>query len=273
MSTSTLRSLLGTGYRAGQRLLHDSLGLHEAEDKIIADAQQYWDAVSAPGQEGGNAHWRGNGVFAHDDARWLAIGRNNLDRFRRLAGPQWPPRQPACIVDWGCGGGANAVHFAPGAARYYGIDITGTTLAECERQMRAAGLPGFVPVLLPAAAPEQVRALITEPCDLLLSTYVYELFPSKAYGQRVLRLTAELLAPGGLAFIQIKYSDLTLASQPYRWGYARNMANMTTYRIEEFWTLAEACGLSPQAVALEPEQPLVHDRRYAYFLLRKPGPA
>jgi hypothetical protein len=47
------------------------------------------------------------------------------------------------------------------------------------------------------------------------------------------------------------------------------MAHMTTYRIEEFWAMAVARGLRPEQVVLEPEQPLVQDRRYAYFLLRK----
>ncbi|OON69071.1 class I SAM-dependent methyltransferase [Hymenobacter sp. CRA2] len=266
---NALRSLLGTGYRASQRLLHNSLGMYQSEAQLIDDAQRHWNALSTQEQEGGNAHWRGNGVFAHDDERWLAIGRHNLRIFQRLAGADWLS-QPRRIVDWGCGGGANAVHFGVDAARYYGVDITQASLAECQRQMATEGLRNYVPLLFQAAQPEHVTALIAEPCDLVLSTYVYELFPSQAYGRRVLRVMAELLATGGLAFVQIKYSDLTLNSQPYRWGYAQNMANMTTYRVEEFWELAEQCGLMPQLVVLEPQQPLVHDRRYAYFLLQKP---
>ena len=264
----SLRTVLRAAYRLGQRLLHSGLGLHETENKIIADSQHFWEKVSYKDQGGGDAHWRGNGVFKNDDRRWLAIGENNLRLFQRLAGEQWLA-MPRRIVDWGSGGGANAVHFGPGAARYYGVDITQTSLDECQRQMAAAGLRNFAPVLFQALEPERVLDQIPGPCDLMLSTYVYEQFPSKAYGHRVSRITADLLAPGGLAFIQIKYSDLTLNSQPYRWGYAQNMANMTTYRIEEFWSAAETCGLKPQAIILEPQQPLVYDRRYAYFLLQK----
>jgi len=264
----SLDNSLGSAYRVGQRLLHNKLRLHETEVKIIADSQLYWDRVSQ-GNEGGNAHWRGNGMFKNDDKRWLAIGKNNLDIFHRLAGERWLAQRPRRIIDWGAGGGANAVRFGRNAERYYAVDITQASLDECCRQMVIADIHNFTPVLIRAHEPEHVRDLIRETCDLMLSTYVYELFPSKQYGYRVLRTTNHLLATGGLAFIQIKYSDLTSKTDSYRWGYARNMANMTTYRIEEFWTGAEEIGLRPRAVILEPQQPLVQDRRYAYFLLEK----
>jgi hypothetical protein len=45
---------------------------------------------------------------------------------------------------------------------------------------------------------------------------------------------------------------------------------MTTFRIEAFWQLAERVGFRPLVVVLQPEQPLVHDERYAYFLLEAP---
>jgi len=42
---------------------------------------------------------------------------------------------------------------------------------------------------------------------------------------------------------------------------------MTTYRIDAFWALTEACGLRPELVHLVPENEL--DGRYAYFLLSR----
>lgn len=263
-----MQVLASSGYRLGQRIVRDGLGLYEDEEKIIADSQVFWTQISQREQEGGNAHWRGNGVFS--DRRWSEIGTHNLSLFQRMAGTTWLRGRAARVVDWGCGGGANAVHFGVGAAHYYGVDITQASLDECARQMHGAGLHNFVPVLIDAAKPEQARELIPSTCDLILSTYVFEAMPSKAYGERVLRLMAELLAPGALAFLQIKYSDGTLRSRPYRWNYARHMPDMTTYRVEEFWTMAEAAALEPRLLTLEPVQPLVSDRRYAYLLLRKP---
>jgi len=265
-----LLDLVRTGYRFGERNIRNKLGLHDSEEVLSADAQKFWDGVSSSDRDAGKAHWRGNGVFANDDERWYAVGRNNLHKFNRLAGEDWLRQRHASVVEWGCGGGANAVQFAPGAARYYGVDITAASLIECQRQMEGLELHNFVPVQFDLAEPEQVGRLIPEPCALFLSTYVFELIPSKAYGKRILQVAYQLLAPGGLAFIQVKYADCEPQSHGYRYNYERHMANMTTYRVEEFWAHAEESGLRPDVLLLEPEQPLVHDRRYAYFLLQKP---
>ena len=173
-----LRSWLRGQYRSGEGLLRTSLNLHDSEQKLMEDSQRYWDHASADGKSD-QAHWRGQGVFA-DDERWLAVGRNHMRIFERLAGSQWLRQRPTRIIEWGCGGGANAVHFGQGAARYYGIDITEPSLTECGRQMSAAGLSNFVPVPIEVSNPEQVEQMVKEPCDLFLSTYVFELIPSKS---------------------------------------------------------------------------------------------
>jgi len=126
-----------------------------------------------------------------------------------------------------------------------------------------------MPVLVDAADPEAALGRVQGPCDLFISTYVFELLPTPEYGIRVLRIAYELLAPGGMAMVQIKYKEANLTTASRRWGYARNLAWNATYRIEEFWLLAQECGFSPKMVTLLPEQPLVNDRNYAYFLLLK----
>ncbi|MBD2722166.1 class I SAM-dependent methyltransferase [Hymenobacter armeniacus] len=254
--------------RVSRRLLDNYAGIREPEDKIIADSQAFWNNLSNQGRDGGPAHFRGQSIFA-DDNRWVGLGENSLRIFYRLAGQDWLTKKPRRILDWGCGGGSCAVHFAPAAASYYGVDITEASLAECKRQVEALGLHNFEPVLFQAPEPERVARLIDKPCDLVLSTYVFELLPSKEYGRRVLRTIHELLADEGLAFIQIKYSTHKLNSMSYRWGYSKNLGNMTTYFIEEFWTMARECGFEPQLLYLEPVQPLNNDHHFAYFLMEK----
>jgi hypothetical protein len=263
-----LQGLFRRGYRFGERVVRDRFGIYQREDKIVADSQAFWEDVSRDGLEAGRAHWRGNGVFS--DARWHEIGAHNLALFERMVGRDWLRSRAARIVDWGSGGGSNAVRFGVGAERYYGVDVTRASLEECGRQMEFAGLHNFVPVLIDAPHPERVRELVATPVDLIISTYVFEALPSKAYGERVLRVMSELLAPGGLAFLQIKYDDGSFRSRPFRWNYAQHVGDMTTYGIDEFWLVAQGCSLEPELVTLEPVQPLVDDRRYAYILLRKP---
>jgi hypothetical protein len=263
-------ALLRKARQASARLeaaLRHSLGIVESEAKLIGDSQNYWN-------EGGdrsfkqNSHWRGVGVFA-DDSRWLALGNENLriyEDFARAVGLQHPLER---VVEWGCGGGVNAVHFGQFAEEFCGIDISRASLEECARQMKTAGLDNFRPIFIDAANPEAAVSQTKGPCQLLISTYVFELLPTPEYGTRVLRIAHQLLAPGGMAMIQIKYNEANWSTGSRAWGYARNIPRIVTYRIEEFWQSAEACGFTPRMVTLVPKQPLVQDQNYAYFLLQK----
>jgi hypothetical protein len=105
--------------------------------------------------------------------------------------------------------------------------------------------------------------------DLFLCFYVFELIPTPEYGERLLRIASRVLAPGGLALIQVKYHDGDFWSQPRGRGYRTSVAGMTTYSVPEFWQLVGKCGLRPVSVELVPENEL--DSHYAYFLVAKPG--
>jgi 2-polyprenyl-3-methyl-5-hydroxy-6-metoxy-1,4-benzoquinol methylase len=251
-------------------ILHERLGITEPEAKLLSDSQNYWNDPSSS-IHAQNSHWRGVGIFA-DDSRWLELGRQNLAIYSDFARLANAPARLVNIVEWGCGGGINAIQFAPLADRFFGVDISAASLAECERQMSAEGLTNFVPVLIDSDDPEAAIAKVPDGCDLLISTYVFELLPTPEYGFRVLNVVAQILKPGALAMLQVKYSELDWKTQSRRWNYQKNMAWNATYRIEEFWSQSERCGLLPQAVKLVPKQPLVNDRNYAYFLLKKPVP-
>jgi hypothetical protein len=170
----------------------------------------------------------------------------------------------------GLRGGINAVYFGHESQEYYGVDIASTSLEECGRQMALEGMHNFIPVLIASMDPEAALTRVPGPCELFVSTYVFELLPSAKYGIRVLKIAYELLAPGGLALIQIKYNEANWKTASRNWNYAKNLAWNATYRIEEFWLLAQECGFRPKMVTLLPNQVLVNDRNYAYFLLQKP---
>src|SRR6266849_6674009 len=246
-----------------------TVGLNRSENKLISDSQSYWNNLSDRSRNQ-NSHWRGVGIFA-DDSRWLSLGHGHLELYEEFARALNLRHSPKRIVEWGCGGGMNAVHFAPLCLEFYGVDISSASLEECGRQLIAAGFSNFTPVLIDAADPEAAVSRVGGPCDLLISTYVFELLPTPEYGIRVLRVAHELLAPGGIGMIQMKYSEANRTTASRRWAYAKNLAWNATYRIEEFWEAAEQCGFTPKMVTLLPKQPLVNDRNYAYFLLVKAG--
>ncbi|MBC7782571.1 MAG: class I SAM-dependent methyltransferase [Burkholderiales bacterium] len=244
------------------------LGVSQSEERIADDSQKYWaDPTTAHFRA--FSHWKGDDAISQQT--WHAIGQQHVNLFHELARIT-PLQMPVGrVIEWGCGGGANAVHFAGLGNQFVGVDLSQSTLDECAANLREAGFNNFFPVLIDVAHPEKARDLVPGPCDIFLCTYVFELIPSPAYGRRLLEIAHHLLRPGGVALVQIKYATGDWRTQPRRWGYRHNLANMTTYRIDEFWQLADSIGLKPKAVTLQPIQSLVNDERYAYFLLEKPA--
>ena len=253
-----------------EKLLQRALttaGARQSEARIAADAQDYWHRpVDATWR--GNSHWRDAPVFGDSDL-WDRVGAGHLAMFdagARMCGFDRPWDR---VLEWGCGGGANAVHFAPRAGEFVGVDISPETLVECETQVGAVCDTPVRSITIDVADPEAAVPQIGGRCDVYLSFYVFELIPTPEYGERLLRIAHEVLAPGGLALIQVKYSDGRWRTRSRRRAYRRGLAEMTTYPIDEFWRLTQRCGFAPQAVHLVPRNEL--DERYAYFfLLREP---
>ncbi|MEV7554280.1 methyltransferase domain-containing protein [Amycolatopsis sp. NPDC089917] len=240
-------------------------GLRQPDSTIAADAQDYWRRPSGS-RWAANSHWRNAPGFRETDL-WDRIGADHLALFEDGARMAGFSRSADRVVEWGCGGGANAVHFAPRAKEFIGVDISRDSLDECDRQIAGVCDTVFRPVAVEVANPESALGDIDGVCDVFLSFYVFELIPSPEYGERLLRIAHDLLAPGGLALIQIKYETGEWRTKPRRRSYRRGLANMTTYPIHDFWELAERCGFVPRAVRLVPRNEL--DERYAYFFLSK----
>jgi SAM-dependent methyltransferase len=239
------------------------VGFRHPESRISGDAQDYWTSSDGSRWKS-NSHWRDAPAFAEGDL-WSRIGRRHLDMLERGARMVGRELTWDRVVEWGCGGGANAVHFAPVAKEFIGVDVSKDSLRECARQVADVCDTPFRPVLVTVAEPETALADIAHPCDVFLCCYVFELIPSPRYGERLLSIARELLAPGGLALIQIKYDDGRWSTKSRRRAYRSGLAEMTTYPIASFWELASRCGLQPEAIQLVPKDEL--DERYAYFLL------
>jgi SAM-dependent methyltransferase len=256
---SSARDLL-RGFR--RRL--DTLLPPHSDLQLGQDAADYWQQQSDD-QWRNNSHWRDGSVFR--DREWFEVGREHLELFRMLARTVGAPQRFSRVIEWGCGGGANAVHFAPLADEFIAADISRASVAECRRQVVSVCKTPVREIVIDPKSPESSIDAIGTGCELLLCLYVIELVPSKTYGARILDLSHRLLRPGGLAFVQVKYTTTDRLSRPVRRRYVQHLANMTTYAIDEFWTLAEASGFEPIALTLVPRNAL--DERYAYYLLRK----
>ncbi|GAA0606125.1 class I SAM-dependent methyltransferase [Kribbella sandramycini] len=239
------------------------LGLGDSEERLAHDARSYWTEGSDLPTWRGNSHIRDAGIFNSVD--WAAVGTEHWKLFARLANVA-PSGSFDRVVEWGCGGGANAVAFAPHCREFVGVDVNATTLAECAREMAATGTP-FTPVEADLTDPEAAVEQIGQ-ADLFLCLYVLELVPSPDYGLRLMKIAADLLKPGALAFVQTKYqtTDRRTASRRHRYRES-TAASMTAYPIDTFWTDMTRLGFTPESLYLVPQNNL--DHRYAYYLLRK----
>ena len=76
------------------------------------------------------------------------------------------------VVEWGCGGGANAVQIAPVAREFIGVDVSSESLQECARQVEARCDAPFRPVLVDVRDPEAALRDVTESWDVFGATDV-----------------------------------------------------------------------------------------------------
>lgn len=261
-----LERALGALLRATQRMSH-RYGRSDAQ--LERESQAFWN-------DSGNldlatiSHWRGHGPFA-DDELWLRLGRRHRDLSAKAldwAGLSLPLDR---IVEWGSGGGMNAVALRGAAREYVGVDISASSLEECARQVdRAGDARGFVPLRVDAAEPEAALARIPDGCSFFLSTYVFELLPTAKYGLRIMRIAHDLLRPGGVALVQVRYETGMATTAVSRRSYASTWQRRAVYSVPRFWTASRTIGFEPMFVTLVPEEPELDETRYAYFALRKP---
>lgn len=234
----------------------------QAPDVLASDAGRYWSQSSAVPWIQDLSHWRGRGRWT-DDQTWRSMGERHFGMFEDLCLRARQPRPIRAMLEWGPGGGANAVAFAREVKAFYGVDICPANLAECGRQLSSAKFDGWHPVEIDAAHPAACLEALATPIDFFLSTAVFQHVPGKTYGVEVVRIAHELLASPGIALIHIRYDDGSETLRPKQGDYAKNAITFTSYRIEEFWQIAGDAGFEVLSVVLSPAD------CYASYWLRK----
>lgn len=252
----TARSLLSRGRQAAARVAPP-----QSPRRLDAQATAYWADSSAP-RWAADSHWQ-SGL----GEEWQAVGPRQLTITRTLLASIGRDVSARCILDWGCGGGANAVVLAPACDELVGVDISAASLEECRRQVREHAAQDMRTVLVDGARPEQAVGILGEQTvDLIVSYYVFELLPSRENVIRVLATMRRLLVDDGAAVIQFKYDDGTPSGAIRRRNYRRRIAQ-TTFAIHDFWALCGQQGLEPRVLTLVPRDAL--DERYAYILVTR----
>lgn len=239
------------------------MGTSQGLSRRLRDARGYWTRESGE-RWLSDSHWRGG----LDDELWLEVGNDHLELFQTFAKALDRQGDLGVVIEWGCGGGANAVAFAPSAEKFIAADVSADSVAECIRQVQAVCDTPVEPVVIDIEHPEQAAQDREDTCDTFLCMYVLELTAGPEEALRIIRIAERLLTSGGVAFVQVKYHNADPHTRGRTRNYRRNLANMTTFGIDEFWLQAQDCGLTPRLISLVPRNRL--DSRYAYYALTKP---
>ena len=269
MINKSIRSAIKSLRPACDRL-GGALGFKQSDMRIQKDALSFWEKHTAS-NFGVNSHWRGHGIFENDDERWLSLGQRHVGVFNRLSSTAATPFPTApSILEWGCGGGSNAVAFAKTSSQFIAVDISKKSVDECLRQMELLGLKNGIGVVADIHCPEGVLKEV-DPVDVVLCTYVFECLPTRTYALRLVRMFHEVLKPGGLAIVQIRYATARVSTRGRSWGYKLGFSKMVSFFLDEFWNACTQVGFKPRCIELLPIDESVFDERYAYFLLEKPA--
>ncbi len=206
-----------------------------AELKI---ARKVWDGLEDEQKRQDFSHYQGVGRFAQD-ADWRGIGEASFATLRELVADSfWDRAQTA--LEWGPGGGSNLFALSSQVSHLYGVDISEKNLSECARVL---GDAGFTAIHLEDDL-SQVRDAVTRPIDIFISTAVFQHFPSQAFGSDVLGLMADLMAPGAVGLVQIRYDNGAPKYRPNRGldEYPDRFITATSYGIDSFASLLQSHG-------------------------------
>ena len=254
------REIVSRAYEALSRVVpHDDI-------RLARDAEDVWNNLNsgrASTREG--SHWLGHGSW--DEVTWGEYGKMHLAMIedgRRMSGR---PGAVETVVDWGSGGGANASAICPTVRQYFGVDISAINLEECSKQLASQGQSNFIPILIPAAKPEDaipaIRNTGVTTVDCFFSSAVFQHLPGRGYTRRVTNIAKELLADDGFALINIRYWDLGRQSRILRRSYVDNFRAFNKYTVYEFEVEMSRAGFEVMEIRMQPKT------HHAYFFLRK----
>ncbi len=150
----------------------------------------FWAVLSWPGTQKGG--W--------DVERFFATGEDIVDEILGHARHLGRPAEHRTALDFGCGVGRLTRSLAPHFERTIGLDIASTMIAEARRLDTERG-PSGAEFLV--HEPGDLADHEPAPVDFLLCLLVLQHLPAREDIAGYLRAFVRLLAPGGIAVVQL----------------------------------------------------------------------
>lgn len=213
------------------------------------EATNVWENYDDEEYRRDQSHWRGYGRWKDDDA-WQAIGKetkSNIETLFSHIGRNFSDCGMLNYLEWGPGGGSNIFQLREHAYSYYGIDISEKNLNEAKRMIDNEGYSYIFKPILTSSQPMDILNQINEKIDVFISTAVFQHFPSKSYGEEVLKVVSSTLKEGGTGVVQIRFDNGNPRFKPIETlnCYKDKHITANSYALDEFWDLLKNCGLNP----------------------------
>ena len=106
--------------------------------------------------------------------------------------------RPTCALDFGCGVGRLTLPLARRAPRVVACDIAPTMLIHARENAERAGMRNIT-----FMNTEELASLAAGEFDFICSLLVFQYIPTSV-GHQILRTLLDLLAPGGVADLQLR---------------------------------------------------------------------
>lgn len=229
-------------------------------DQILSEVSSFWNGDDKPDDFIKTlSHFQDFGKWKKEDPLWDKIGLDNLARLETLKTLSGKTKVDS-MLEWGVGGGANAVKFSKEIDFFYGTDISLDSISECEEKLKAEGSNCVYQLThIQIEKPDIVYELVPK-VDFFLCTSVFQHFPTQEYGASIAHIAYQMLKDDGIALMQIKYGEHT---NYFNYDYNTHYATFTLYPLPLFWALMEQIGFKVLAVTLET------NIFYAYYYLER----
>lgn len=190
----------------------------------MADHKDLWESVGTSEAYYAVAtfdRYRGSNLDEPLREEFFESGRTYLEEiwpiFEEMHGGEF---RPVRAVDYGCGVGRVLIPLTQRAETAVGIDISETMLAECRRNLEAAGAGNFELV-------EAREFLESEPAGFdLAHSYIVIQHVDPKIGYGIIRTLVKALNPGGVGMIHVTLRSSSPAAQRIRERFYRRFPSV-----------------------------------------------
>lgn len=191
---------------------------------IHDDVEKFWTDNSKSRRT--YAHYANE--LGHDV--WCQVGRTAFNKFTSFV--EITPEMR--VLDYGCGGGAITIPLLKAGCEVYSADISRDALNETISAASRHGLSeGLRPVKLDVRDPAQTIGA-GRPYDAIITTAVFQHFPSREYSGLILGLFSQVSHKGTQAVVQMREDTGSEQFQPKTGDYRSQAITYTSHTKEDF---------------------------------------